>query len=81
MDGRMIYVLFLKEINTALKFRIKNELVCISILIAISGIAQPDWEGIKVNPTFTVSDATYGQPRIQSINVPGWEDGLYLFFQ
>lgn len=61
-----------------MKIRIKIELLLVSLFFAVSGISQPDWDGIKANATFSVPDDSYGQPRIQPINVMGWEDGLYM---
>lgn len=40
--------------------------------------AQPNWSAIKANATFIVPDTNYLAPVIQPINVPGWEDGLYI---
>lgn len=41
-------------------------------------IAQPNWNLIKSNATFNVPDTSYNQPYLQSIQVPGWEDGLFM---
>jgi hypothetical protein len=40
--------------------------------------AQPNWPAIKSNATFIVPDTTYNAPYLQAINVPGWEDGLFM---
>ncbi|MBC7865169.1 MAG: T9SS type A sorting domain-containing protein [Bacteroidia bacterium] len=40
--------------------------------------SQPNWPAIKSGATFFVADTTYGSPYIQPINVPGWEDGLFM---
>jgi hypothetical protein len=40
--------------------------------------AQPNWPAIKSNATFIVPDTTYYTPFLQPINVPGWEDGLFM---
>jgi hypothetical protein len=40
--------------------------------------AQPNWPAIKANAHMIVKDTSYGTPYLQSINVPGWEDGLYM---
>jgi len=61
-------------------------IVTIIILIGCNGeefiapiiLVSPDWEQIKANSTFFVPDISYAKPYIQSINVGGWEDGLYI---
>lgn len=40
--------------------------------------AQPNWPAIKANATFHVADTAYATPTLQPLQVPGWEDGLYL---
>ena len=60
---------------------IRSLLKIISIIaIFTSSIvnAQPNWNAIKANATFIVPDTNYSAPSIQSVNVPGWEDGLYI---
>jgi hypothetical protein len=41
-------------------------------------VNKPNWEKIKSNATFIVHDASYAKPYIQSLNVGGWEDGVYI---
>lgn len=42
-------------------------------------ISQPNWPQIKANATFKIADtSTYNYPEILSINLGGWEDGLYI---
>src|ERR1700757_4207975 len=51
----------------------------LSIFLCISVYGQPNWPAIKANAYMIVKDTTaYDTPHIQSINVPGWEDGLYM---
>jgi len=53
--------------------------IFIIILFAFnSSQAQPNWPAIKSNATFIVPDTTYNSPYLQPINVPGWEDGLFM---
>lgn len=43
-----------------------------------SSYSQPNWTAIKSHATFLVNDTNYLEPTIQPINIPGWEDGLYI---
>ena len=57
--------------------------ILIAIVLAITCnqflLAQPNWTQIKANATFMVADTNaYKHPKILSINVGGWEDGLYV---
>lgn len=61
-----------------MKMQLKFSLFLVVTLAALHGICQPNWPAIKANATFVVPDDSYGQPRIQPINVPGWEDGLFM---
>lgn len=56
-----------------------NHLFLIVVLFFSTTIsAQPNWPAIKSNATFIVPDTSYDTPYIQPINVPGWEDGLFM---
>jgi hypothetical protein len=56
-----------------------NKLFFILFLFVINNSkAQPNWPAIKSNATFIVPDTTYNAPFLQPINVPGWEDGLFM---
>lgn len=60
--------------------QLKKVLICILIVLS-SGLAisQPNWNAIKSNATFNVADTSlYDAPFIQPVNVPGWEDGLFM---
>lgn len=40
--------------------------------------SQPNWPAIKANATFIVHDTSFVSPNILSLNIGGWEDGLYV---
>ena len=48
------------------------------LVVTFFSNAQPNWTAIKNNATFNVYDTTYNAPYLQSIQVPGWEDGLFM---
>lgn len=54
----------------------------LALLLALLGVvpawAQPDWPAIKAGARFYVADTAYAAPYLQPLQVPGWEDGLYL---
>ena len=50
--------------------------LCLFFSMVVS--AQSDWTAIKSHATFHVPDTSYNAPGIQPLNVPGWEDGLYM---
>lgn len=52
---------------------------CFLFLLTKSTLyAQPDWDHIKKNARFEVPDTTFAAPFLQTLAVPGWEDGLYI---
>lgn len=57
---------------------LRNLLTILTFFYSTIFFAQPNWSAIKSNATFHVADTTYNSPKIQPINVSGWEDGLFI---
>lgn len=55
-----------------------KKLIVVFTFLVTALYSQPNWPAIKANAQFVVADTSYATPYIQALNVPGWEDGLFI---